>query len=125
MLDNDSNAVFERILSKELHFVDERNGNYLASLAINMGVEFPVALTYLKPYFKPLMNGRVHIYIFSNSDTPEKLPEVTLDLVWLLHGQHGVVGVGIPEILERLIKADPRLKIDRRLQSLSRRTVRW
>jgi hypothetical protein len=48
-----------------------------------------------------------------------------LDLLWLIFGPTGTGGYDMAEVLDRLIKVDPALEVDRRLQSLEQRTFRF
>jgi hypothetical protein len=56
---------------------------------------------------------------------PGEVPHQVLDLLWLIFGPTGTGGYDMAEVLDRLIKVDPALEVDRRLQSLEQRTFRF
>nr|WP_309504507.1 SIR2 family protein [uncultured Roseovarius sp.] len=94
-------------------------------LAVNSGTAFPEAYDQLKPYLIRLeKNGGV--YPIQKSNTPEEFPHETLGLLWCLFGPGHTGNLsGVPEILERLIKADPDIEFDRRLQWLDQNAVHY
>jgi hypothetical protein len=47
-----------------------------------------------------------------------------LDLLWLIYGPKGETNCEMAEVLDRLVKADPDIEVDRRFQSLEQRTTR-
>jgi hypothetical protein len=66
------------------------------------------------------------VYPIQKSNTPEEFPHETLGLLWCLLGPGHTGNLsGVPEILERLIKADLDIEFDRRLQWLDQNAVHY
>lgn len=116
---------FDRVWPKERRFVDDALNRDLMALAVGSGERFPQALATLRPYFSRYVRERASVHPIKGSDAPEKFPHQVLDLLWLIFGPTGTGSYDMAEVLDRLIKADPALEVDRRLQSLEQRTFRF
>ncbi|MCW8176086.1 SIR2 family protein [Verminephrobacter aporrectodeae] len=101
--------------------------DYFVDLAVNVGNDFPDALDYLLPYLGTPATLSDSTGAIWRSQVPESFPQETLTLLWKLFGREGGGDFPgfLPEILDQLITACPDIKSDRRLQSLSRRTIRY
>ena len=110
---------FEKIWPKEREFRSASLTPYLITLAIGSGTEFRMALERLRPYISPYDRGHGSLHAVVGSDVPERFPRETLELVWLVCGpkSHGSF-YEVAEVVDRLIKADPGIEVDRRLQWL-------
>jgi len=111
--------------AKERRFVDEANNQHLISIAVGAGGRFPAALVALRPYIVPYERERAHLVAVKQSQAPENFPNELLELLWRAFGRAGATSYDMPEVLDRLVKALPSLEVDRRLQSLEQRTVRF
>ena len=119
-------SFFEKIWPKEREFQDVSLTPHLLELVVGSGSEFPVALELLRPYISPYDRGYGSLHAITSSEAPEKFPRETLDLVWLVCGPKSKGSFhGVPEIIDRLIKADPDIETDRRLQGLEQRAERY
>lgn len=116
---------FDRVWPKERRFVDEANNQHLISIAVGAGGRFPAALAALRPYIVPYERERAHLVAVKQSQTPENFPNELLELLWRAFGSAGATSYDMPEVLDRLVNALPLLEVDRRLQSLEQRTVRF
>ncbi len=116
---------FDRVWPKERRFVDEANNQHLISIAVGAGGRFPAALVALRPYIVPYARERAHLVAVKQSQAPENFPNELLELLWRAFGAAGATSYDMPEVLDRLVKALPSLEVDRRLQSLEQRTVRF
>jgi hypothetical protein len=116
---------FDRVWPKERRFVDEANNQHLISIAVGAGGRFPVALVALLPYIVPYESERAHLVAVKQSQAPENFPNELLELLWRAFGKAGATSYDMPEVLDRLVEALPSLEVDRRLQSLEQRTVRF
>ena len=116
---------FDRVWPKERRFVDDALNRDLMALAVGSGERFPQALATLRPYFSRYVRERASVHPIKGSDAPEKFPHQVLDLLWLIFGPTGTGSYDMAEVLDRLIKANPALEVDRRLQSLEQRTFRF
>ena len=116
---------FEKIWPREREFRSASLTRYLIILAVGSGTEFPRALDLLRPYISPYDAGYGSLDPIIGSDIPERFPSKTLELVWLVCGpkSHGRF-YGVAQVIDRLIEADPRIEIDRRLQWLEQRAER-
>jgi len=117
--------VIDRVWPRERIFRESNLTRHFAELAVKSGNAFPEAFDQLRPYLIPIeRNGGV--FAIKNSDVPEEFPRETLNLLWCLFGP-GHTGnlVGVPNILERLIKVDPESELDRRLQWLDQNSVHY
>lgn len=96
-----------------------------AEMAINSNEAFPDALQFLMPYMSP-SNSAVNSYQLGQSKAPENFPRQTLALLWKLFGSRSRSQLyEIDKILDRIVKADPEIEFDRRLQWLNQRAVRF
>jgi hypothetical protein len=94
-------------------------------LAVNSGTAFPEAYDQLKPYLMRFERSGV-VYPIQKSKAPEVFPQETLGLLWCLFGPGHTGNLsGVPEILERLIQANPEIEFDRRLQWLDQNAVHY
>ncbi len=118
---------FERVWPKEREFRDASLTPHLIDLAVGAGNEFPRALELLQSYIVPYDRGGYgSLHSIASSEAPEKFPRQTLDLLWLVCGRNSRGSFyEISEIIDRLIEADPDIEIDRRLQWLEHRAVRY
>ena len=117
---------FERVWPKEREFRDASTTSCLIDLAVGAGDEFPKTLELLKPYIVPYDRGYGSLHSIAFSEAPEKFPRETLDLLWLVCGQSSRGSFyEISEIIDRLIAVEPDIEIDRRLQWLEHRAVRY
>ena len=123
---NTFGPFFKNVWPKESEFQDHSQTRHLIALAVGAGDEFPLALAQLRPYILPFDNRYGGIYDIENSDAPEKFPDETLDLLWLVCGR-GTRRTfhRIPVIIDRLIEAKPSIEIDRRLQRLELHAERY
>lgn len=116
---------FDRVWPKERRFLDEALHKDLMGLAVDSDARFPEALAKLRPYFSAYSRNRTNIFPIKRSQAPEQFPAQVLDLVWIIFGPSGDTSYEMAEVLDRLIKADPAIEVDRRLQSLEQRTMRF
>ncbi len=117
---------FEKIWPMEREFQDVSLTPHLIELAVGSGSEFPAALELLRPYISPYDRGYGSLHAITSSEAPEKFPRETLDLVWLVCGPKSTGSYHeVPEIIDRLIKADQDIETDRRLQWLEQRAERY
>jgi hypothetical protein len=110
--------LLDQIWPRERALRENGLTRYLTKLAVNSGDAFPEAFDQLRPYFMLLEpNGGVNT--IKRSKAPEDFPKQTLDLLWCLFGPgHTGKRRGVPELLERLVRADSKIEINRRLQWL-------
>ena len=112
-------AFFEKIWPKECEFRSASLTPYLIALAIGSGTEFPMALELLRPYISPYDRGYGSLHAVVRSEVPERFPHETLELVWLVCGPKSRGKFyGVADVIDSLIKADPEIELDRRLQWL-------
>jgi len=116
---------FEKVWPKERRFVDETNNGDLFALAVGAGAHFPEAFDALKPYIAPYVSVRGNLHAIVQSQAPETFPHVLLALLWRAFSQAGATNYQLAEVLDRLLKVDPTLEIDRRFQALEQRAVRF
>jgi hypothetical protein len=117
---------FDQVWPKERRFVEEANSRYLIALVVGAGKRLPEALTLLRPFIAPLSTTRGSLHAITNSKAPEDFPDETLDLLWLVFGPTSLAtAYEMPKVLDRLIATKPALELDRRLQWLEQRTVRY
>ena len=123
---NTFGPFFKKVWPKESEFQDHSQTRHLIALAVGAGDEFPLALAQLRPYILPFDSSYGGIYDIEHSDAPEKFPDETLDLLWLVCGR-GTRRTfhRIPVIIDRLIEAKPSIEIDRRLQRLEQHAERF
>jgi len=117
--------LFTRVWPRDRVLCEKQLTIHFAELAIASGDAFPESLMLLLPYLSRL-DGYVSIHTIDKSNIPEKFPRETLILLWRLFGP-GCTGDfhGVPKILERMIKADKGIELDRRLQWLDQRALRY
>jgi hypothetical protein len=115
----------EQVWPKGRHFVDSGYNILFAELAIGSGAHFPAALELVRHYIAPFSGRGMNVHSVNGSTAPANFPHVTLDLLWLLFGPTGPVSYDVPELLQKLIAADPAIEVDRRLQSLEQRSQRF
>ena len=112
---------FKVVWPKERELRDVSLTAHWIDLVVGAGDEFPAALKQLQPYIVPY-RGHGSLYSIESSRAPEKYPRETLSLIWLVCGPESRgTFYQIPEIIDRLIDADPEIEIDRRLQWLEQR----
>lgn len=109
---------FEKVWPRDSSFLTPEQTHGIVGLIVDAGDEFPNVLDYLKPYVLPPHTARSGLYIIADSNMPEQYPKETLELVWAIHCQSEKGEYGLPELVERLIKASLSLWADRRLQAL-------
>lgn len=115
----------DRLWPKERRFVDEANNEDMASLAVGAGALFPEALGVVRPFLTPYSGRPKSLRSVIQSSAPEDFPRETLDLLWCLFGRIGTTSYDSPTVLDRLLKADAAIEVDRRFQSLEQRTQRY
>ena len=116
---------FEIVWPKERVFREASLTAHWIDLVVGAGDEFPAALEQFQPYIVPY-RGHGSLYSIESSRAPEKYPRETLSLIWLVCGPESRgTFYQIPEIIDRLIDADPEIEIDRRLQWLEQRAERF
>ena len=117
---------FERVWPRERAFLDASLTPHLIDLAIATGDGFPVVLGVLQPYFSPCDGEYGSLYSISKSEVPEQFPVETLDLLWLVCGPKSRGRFhDIPEIIDRMVAAEPSIEVDRRLQWLEQNAERY
>ena len=115
----------EKVWPKEREFREASLTAHWIALAVGAGTEFPAALEQLQPYIAPY-RGHGSLHSIASSDVPVKFPRETLRLLWLVCGPNSSGSFyEISEIIDRLIKADPDIEVDRRLQWLEQRAERY
>ncbi|WP_337660565.1 SIR2 family protein [Anderseniella sp. Alg231-50] len=117
--------LLERVWPRERTLRKSGLTRHFTELAVNSGEAFPEAFEQLRPYLMRLeQTGGV--FPIKRSKAPEDFPHETLGLLWCLFGPGHVGNLsGVPEILERLIKADPKIELDRRLQWLDQNATHY
>ena len=119
-------SFFENIWPKEREFRDVSLTESFIGLVIAAGDEFPAAFKQIDPYMVPFDGESLDLHFISSSQAPEKYPEDVLSLLWKVCGPDGRgIFYDLAEIIDRLIKADPKLEVDRRLQWLEHRGERY
>ncbi|MCP3732568.1 SIR2 family protein [Sphingomonas sp. MG17] len=110
---------------RERSLADRELSRHFADLAVSTGDAFPEALAQLLPYLS-VIEGGGSTYAIEKSAVPERFPRETLVILWKLFGP-GSSGdlYGVPKILDRLVAALPAIELDRRLQWLEQRAVRY
>ena len=116
---------FENTWPKEREFRDAALTPHLIDLAAGSGDEFPTALDALRPYISPYDQGHGSLHGIASSAAPEEFSRETLDLLWLACGPNSQGSFyELPDIINRLIDADPSIEVDRRLQWLEQHARR-
>ena len=104
---------------KERAYLESSLTRHWVELVTGTGCAFPAAFQQLRPYIAPFQGGYGSLDSIETSRIPEKFPSETLDLLWLVCGPESRERFyGLPEILDRLVAAESRLEVDRRLQWL-------
>ena len=117
---------FQKIWPKEREFRSAALTPYMITLAVGSGTDFPMALEFLRPYISPYDRGHGSLHAVVGSDVPERFPRETLELVWLICGPKSRGSFyEVPKVIDRLIKADPEIELDRRLQWLEHGAERF
>ena len=110
---------FEKVWPKERKFREASLTAGWIGVVAGAGSKFPAALEQLQPYIAPYNRGYGSLHPIADSDVPEKFPRETLRLLWLVCGPKSRGSFyEISKIIDRLIKADPDIEVDRRLQWL-------
>ncbi len=111
---------------KELEFRDSSLTSPWIDLLVGAGNEFPAALEQLRPYIAPYDQRYGTLHTILSSKIAEQFPQETLSLLWLVCGP-GSRGsfFEISKIIDRLVDAEPKLEVDRRLQWLETQTTRF
>ena len=117
--------LLDQIWPRERVLRESNLTRFFAELAVGSGDAFPEAFEQLRPYLV-LLERNGGVYPIRNSNIPENFPQQTLSLLWCLFGP-GHTGhlSGVPEVLERLIQADPEIELDRRLQWLDQSSMHY
>ena len=117
---------FRGVWPKERECNDVVFTPYFIDLVVNAGDECPRALEVLRPYVCPYDQGYGSLHSITKSELPEKFPRETLDLVWLVCGPKSCGKFyEVSDVIDRLIKSDPDIESDRRLQWLKQRVERY
>lgn len=118
--------LFRAIWPPEREYLSSRLTSDLAATCVAAGEAFPEALETIKPYLRPFDGDWVNIHFIQSSEVPERFPKETLELLWTICGpaSRGQM-TDLGEVLDRVIRADVRLEVDRRLQWLEQRAVRY
>ncbi|MEH6834307.1 SIR2 family protein [Falsihalocynthiibacter arcticus] len=115
--------LIDRVWPRERILRESNLTRHFTELAVSSEEAFPEAFEQLRPYLMRI-NRNGSVFSIKNSEVPEKFPQQTLSLLWHLFGPgHTGDHFGVPDILERLIKADPEIELDRRLQWLDQNAV--
>ncbi len=116
---------FESIWPKESEFRDASHTLHLIDLVVGSGDEFPSALDMLRPYISPYDQGHGSLHSIDSSDAPQRFPQETLDLLWLVCGPKSRASFyELPAIIDKLIDNDLDIETDRRLQWLDQHAER-
>lgn len=111
--------------SRDRELCEKELTRHFAELAIASADAFPEALNQLLPYLTHL-HGHGSLYAIESSEVPERFPSETLTLLWKLFGPGCTSSLfGVPKVLERMIKAEPSIELDRRLQWLDQMALRY
>lgn len=117
--------LHDAVWPRERRFLEPSLSQHFAALAVGAGDAFPEALEQLQPYLVPLARLG-SIYEIDKSEAPDKFPSETLKLLWILCGpKSDREFYKMPEILDRLVEADPLIETDRRFQWLEQKTTRF
>ena len=96
----------------------------LLRLVVRAGDKFPEAWRFLESYIIPTSSTYFGIPIIANSKVHERFPDETLELLWTVYSRNNTSDFyDLLKIIESLLRANPKLETDRRLQDLQRRTV--
>lgn len=121
---NSIRPLLDEVWPRERALNGPEQAVYFAELAIESQASFPEALSYLLPYLTPVTC--TGLYLLERSNVPDDFPFDTLILLWRLFGTRtSLETYKIAPILDRMIKADPQIEFDRRLQWLNRHAMRF
>lgn len=122
---NSIGPLLAKVWPRERALREKELTRHFSGLAVNSADAFPEALEQLLPYLTRL-EGHGNLYAIEKSAAPEKFPRETLVLLWQLFGPGSSSNLyGVPNILERMIGSEPSIELDRRLQWLDQRAVRY
>jgi hypothetical protein len=117
--------LLAEVWPRERALRDRKLTLHFADLAVKVGNAFPEALDRLQPYLDVVENNRL-TYTICESQVPEKFPSETLTLLWKLFGIGSTGDLhNVHQILDRVVAVQPKLEVDRRLQWLDQRAVRY
>jgi hypothetical protein len=118
--------VFEAVWPKERKFKRPQLTRDLAALCVGARRAFPEALELVRHYLSPFDGEWVSVHFLASSDVPQQHPDAVLDLLWIVCGP-GSRGqsIDLGKILDRLIKANASLEVDRRFQWLEQQCIRF
>ncbi|MXX59723.1 MAG: hypothetical protein F4246_09475 [Rhodothermaceae bacterium] len=115
---------FEKIWPNEGKFWSTRHTSNLLKLAVGAGNKFPQACRFLEPYIVPRSSSFSGLHVIAESDMPEMFPSETLGLLWDVYGRSSTSDFYfLPDLIDRLVMANPNLETDRRLQALKQQAV--
>jgi len=118
--------IFNAVWPTERRFKRPAITRHLAELCVGAGTAFPDAFGSLRHYLGALGNGWLSLHFLDSSSAPTQYPAASLDLLWILcgpasHGQSSELG----KILDSIVAAEPTLEVDRRLQWLEQKAIRY
>ena len=99
-----------------MEFRDASFTPHLINLLVGASHIFPSALERLRPYFCSFDQEYGNLHDITASEIPERFPRETLNLNWFSGPRSRGNFNEVSEIIDRLIKADAEIKMDRRLQ---------
>ena len=110
---------FGEVWPSEVEFQNTSHTRGLLRLAVLAGHQFPEAWEFLRPYIRPIPSSYFGIHVIVESRVPETFPDETLELLWTLYGLNNTRDYYyLPDLIVRLVGANPNLETDRRLQRL-------
>jgi len=118
--------IFSAIWPSERRFKRPAITRHLTELCVGAGVAFPDAFSVLRHYLGAFGVGWHSLYFLDASLAPTQYPGTSLDLLWILCGPAGQgQSSELGKILDSIVAADPSLEVDRRLQWLEQKAVRY
>lgn len=118
--------VFDAIWPPEATYRNSYRSLELAQMAVRAGDEFPQALESIKPFLVPFEKNEHGLFFLSDSEIASQFPKQTLELIWILCGPSATAQFyDLGKIIDCLTTADPGLTIDRRIQWLEQRAIRY
>lgn len=122
---NTAAPFFKEVWPHESKFRNEKLTPGLLRLAVSAGHKFPEAWRILQPYISPGSLSFPGLHVIDKSQVPETFPNETLELLWTVCGRNNTSNVyGLSDLLDRLVRINPNLETDRRLQRLKQRANR-